>query len=82
MSLIPMSRLSIDSPRSPTVAVRRMASPSSSPFQTVPSVEQQRDEDAAGEHAGHAEPTRPSQDLPGEMAGAILCRPPDSTPAA
>lgn len=80
MSLMPRSRLIIDSHRSPSVAVATTATPSTAPCQGLPcSMKSMASAPAAA--ASTIEPASPSQDFFGEIFGAIGCRP-NSTPEA
>src|SRR4051794_17232676 len=80
MSLIPRSRLIIDSQRSPSVAVTTIASPNSTPCHQDASKSWVRNTVPPATQAT-VEPAKPSQLLAGLTVGAIGCRP-STTPAA
>ena len=75
MSLMPRSRLIIDSPRSPSVALAATARPSSRPCHHVPSSIRNCMHSAPATIANDTAPNRPSRVLPGLMRGASLCLP-------
>ncbi len=80
MSLMPRSRLSNDSDRSPTVAVSTMARPSATPAHQGPSRASVTPA-TPSTTANTADPARPSQDFFGLTDGASGCLP-HTTPNA
>ncbi len=75
MSLMPRSRLIMDSPRSPSVALTATARPSSRPCHQVPSSIRNCVHSAPAAIANATAPSRPSRVLPGLMRGASFFLP-------